>query len=310
MIGTLTTISTGYTPQFSHIDKFPHDLKTQSLQGIFPSGQLFLNANETNTARILTKIKNSPEPSIQCHIPTIIETNFPLDVKAFPKTLLFNAGQTFTTLARRIAQYSLEHLFTEVIFLYEEKLRDQTFFIAIQKIGVELQRISANIPFKTGLLLQGKSLKKEAFFRYFEDPKRKKHLQSVMGTEKEKHWDQMVNDTFVLSTPKSLFPDLKGKSLIVCMHWETALQCQQLIPKQHPKKTGSLTSATVSVISLVEHASLAEAGISSCSLSQENIGYSLAHALINDVPLQKSTKGYLRIRPELIRRSSTTYVDC
>jgi hypothetical protein len=46
-------------------------------------------------------------------------------------------------------------------------------------------------------------------------------------------------------------------------------------------------------------------GITSVILDKETIGYNLAHALLDDIPVERTSQGYLRMKALVLERGTT-----
>jgi DNA-binding LacI/PurR family transcriptional regulator len=63
--------------------------------------------------------------------------------------------------------------------------------------------------------------------------------------------------------------------------------------------------ARVSVLTLENNPQNYELGISLCEPDWEHAGYLLAHAIIGDFPIEKTSKGFLRTRARVVTKLTT-----
>lgn len=104
---------------------------------------------------------------------------------------------------------------------------------------------------------------------------------------------------FAPSITKELISSIGKRPLMLCSSAGLAVSLFDELSNM-----GLVAKEDVGIISLENHGELITRQISSCSIDYILAGYLLAHALIGDIPVQRTRQGYIRVLAPVLNRGS------
>lgn len=224
----------------------------------------------------------------------------PAPLEHLPReTACYTMGAVFTALCRRLARFAATHRFRRVILYFDEAERERTFFTACMKIRAELGNAAPGCEFFTYVKLLNGSADTEVFLARFRT-RRRGHIESVLSKYGPTSVDVLTRETRVVRDFKPVWRRGRPGDLWVTMSAAHAAEALAVATDK-----GLRVPRDVSIISMCDDPALCHLGISCCVRDRGHAGYALAHALIGNMPVEKTTRGFIRLRVQLLERRTT-----
>lgn len=126
------------------------------------------------------------------------------------------------------------------------------------------------------------------------------YLEGIMNKYNSFSLDELSGDTSIVGNFAEVFQSSGGKELWLFGDDDHAARCLAWCREHHRDVPGETAIAGVANSPRFYHL-----GISSFVADWRTIGYLMAHALIGDIPIERSSKGYVRTRVAMFSRLTT-----
>ena len=287
----------GYVVIYKTISNL-RDLAATWLSGEAPPyGLVFFSVHETELEQILPSLKkllNAPHVDIQ----TVLECRTrSLDEVPKKNAHILSFGTLSTILARETARFLTARDYSDAVFVYNHARGFKLGFWGFLKLRAELRAVNSEFPFR---LVARCTDGFKAFIEYVDmkiGQRNMTTLSRIYGYESAKAIKAEMYPFASFAELLKLFPEARAW---VFSHTEDAVEALQWAKSERvpvPKQLGILT--------LEDNPDYYHVGISRFEPDLERIGYLLAHSIIGDFTIAKTSKGYLRTSARIVEKLTT-----
>jgi DNA-binding LacI/PurR family transcriptional regulator len=214
----------------------------------------------------------------------------------------FCHGTVITNAVRTAADYCFSRGFQDIVLLFREKLEGiSNVRFLVRFISESLMR---NPRVRISFLIQPRddTRSPERLFKQTASYRTSGHFEYLEGLL-SKYAPMSMNDLYKLVTMDGSMEKLLGHApkgaVWLCGDAATARWCISWCRSRRMP-----VPSAAAILCFDEDPSLAVDGIASCVPDWHTIGYLMAHALINDIPIKRSRKGFLQTPAVLCERET------
>ncbi|MBD3392637.1 MAG: GntR family transcriptional regulator [Chitinivibrionales bacterium] len=262
-----------------------------------PSGLVFFCTDQDQVEQIratvhyLTRLRDMPSPRILVDLNTA-------DYRTLPRqVMVFSRGTRITMATRALLHYLIEKQYATVnIYIDESRdLWSNYALMLLAKMKAESGAIHAPVK-----------------IHYVVKPIREgatpEQLLNIQGWAK--HYFTRLLNKYGDIPLTSIYSDIsiaRDDSSLIARHgkadmWVCATADAAAAVFDEARKAGLAVPRDVAVLSLEDDPRYYHLGISYCGPDHDQLGYLLAHALIGDIPIAKTSKGYIRTSGMVIEK--------
>jgi len=288
----------GYTITYAPASSFGAHLREWEKSRVYPHGlifaDVFISDYEQIRARLnrLTRITRPRSPNVLVVAADVL--------RPLPGTRFVHEGNIHTSVYRSIAQFSHLKRFARVhVFfdLTDSSLRD---FRAVLKLRAELRRLVPHCRFRVIVkppagLLDPYSLYTAAFGSARPDTR----IPTASKYE-DVRLDELTPDIILTSQLSSQFIDHRRGDLWVFAQDKHAISALRWAARSRVPIPDEL-----SVLGLEHNPRYLQFSLSACIPDWDVCGYLMAHAIIADFPVRRTSKGYVKMATLMLERATT-----
>ncbi len=212
------------------------------------------------------------------------------------------SGHINTMRARRCAEF-LHRLRIHRATLFHRTVNASMWQLLVMlKTQAELDKLDASVDLQCAIVLneQWRSAREyvEAFEKHFRT--QGDHLERVFGRKRAAHLAQWGEEWFATHDIEQAFQACRQSDIWVFQYGRDAARALEWLDKR-----GIAVPGDLSVMSLEDREEFFHLGLTTCAPDWHTIGYLMAHALIGDIPVARTSHGYLRTEALVWRRRTT-----
>jgi len=211
---------------------------------------------------------------------------------------VLHRGNILTAMARQLAHFLVNKGYGNILFFEEDEHKYMWQYHYYLRIRREIHRLNPRIACRAIIKPAGSGKRKDFLDRY-----QKKVLASNIttygqfkGPALKALFDEFITTRSGFSKALSL-----GKNTI----WLFPFTARAGAALTWLEKNSIKVPDDISVLALENYPTYYHRGLSYCDLDHDRIGYLMAHSLIRDFPVEKSTRGYIRTRPRVVEKLTT-----
>jgi DNA-binding LacI/PurR family transcriptional regulator len=143
----------------------------------------------------------------------------------------------------------------------------------------------------------------ESFYRYAYASTQgtfTEYLRQLVSKYEKHNIEYLKAITDVSNSFDEVFSSIKGRSLLIFQRDSEAAEALEWC-RLHRKKVPD----TIAIIGLNNNPRFFHLGITTCVPDWRSIGYLMAHTILRDIPVEKTTRGYIRTRVRMYERMTT-----
>ena len=297
----------GVTLRFSHIKEFDLLARKWNARDNYPRGILFWNVSAPMLGSLKAGI-DTMRWKAQHSAPAILAIGGapkgkPLLAHA-PDIIHIAPGSIHTIQARMIADFVIERTYRHVYLFFDESREYAGGFMFLMRIWPEIKHRNPRIEVKYMVCPRTAAGGKQRFFERVQQARKhigqhyKELFSYKLHAQERQRFEDMAADVTVSRKPS----------------WESCARPSLWIfsdphivhgAREWAAKNRIHTPGEISLLSIGDHESYISKGISACIVDWHTIGYQMAHALLRDHPVARTSRGFLRLQTRIIERLST-----
>lgn len=211
-------------------------------------------------------------------------------------------GHVTTMLARRLAEF-LDNAGSRTVMVCHRVARGTLWpLLALLKIQTELETRSSPVDLQWGIVLEDAFASREEYLGQFLRHFRAEgdHLQRVLGPTRARDFEQWCHGWMV---ERSLDEVLDAAREIDTWVFQFDSDAESALA--YLADRGVRVPEETAVISLENRERFFHLGLTSCTPDLQTIGYLMAHAVLGDVPVARTSHGFLRTEALVLPRGTT-----
>ena len=126
------------------------------------------------------------------------------------------------------------------------------------------------------------------------------YLLAIAGKRKSTSFEEIAGRITVVDSPDALRASAEGGDLWYFLKPADAAACLEVW-----RSAGTRVPGGISVLASRDDPSFYHLGLSSCVTDWRTIGYLMAHAITGDIPVEKTSRGFLRTTVRVYERGTT-----
>jgi DNA-binding transcriptional regulator YhcF (GntR family) len=301
---------TGHLLRFESMERFGEHLKDWQRSGIVPYGLVLYNLNAsavTETGTMLRQSYSTLKHRGQPMLRVLVDVRSGTQTVKVPGVSVLRRGSLSTNAARTVARWIVDRNCRNVmLFLRETPPRSgnstEYFWNPIRglKLSVELDGLSGSTALTPVFVARGAHDTTDTFLgRLFADfaPG---HIESVLSKYRPHSPDELREKAVTCSVVTDILHRCRSADVWVFSNAGDAVQARNWCVEQRIDVPGN-----IKIIALENNPRFYHEGISCCEIDWENVGYLMAHALIGDIPIEKTRHGYIGCPAHIIERMTT-----
>lgn len=205
-------------------------------------------------------------------------------------------GNMQTTRARTCARYLTEHRYKNVVLYFDEAASSFGWLSAFMRVGSELTNLDPAARFSVMVKADTRRTATTFFQRLHVNPDGAA-IRQVVSKYRPVDPADMETMFSLVEGVRDALARRRDADMWLCPHDTEAAEALAWAAEQRcavPEKA--------SIVSLENSPLGARKGIACCVPDYQNIGYILAHAIIGDIPLERTQRGFLRTRSLILER--------
>lgn len=286
------TLSTaGFMLRCDFLENLPAQYRNWRRSRRFPYGlgSRRLETSPPETAGIMFRTMRHP-------MPTVVDWEAGVHPHMFNATCVFSRSNTATTVARELAAYLVRLGCRSACFFMEEATRGDRLAVFYDYLRMRAELKHRNASFDLSLAVLGS-------------------LQTVLANIHEVNASNLLSK-YARTTLNAIGPEVRGFRSRGAA-FAHARRAEVWIFRDSRVAAAALSwaaqqrirvPADLSILTLDDAPAYYHLGITRCRLDWEAVGYLMAHALIGDFPIEKTTRGYLRVHARVVEKLTTRRV--
>lgn len=292
----------GYVVDFLPLDKLPKQIEEWRNGGGLPYGFVFRCNDQISldqilpiweTIRALATRDPAHTPGLLLEVPGTLRGGRPSGVE------VLSQGHISTGNARKLARYLVSRKCREASFLVLGSRESAVPTLA--KVRAELKHLDPEFGFRiVGIAAtsQGRESLRTTMVRSIDTPPWT--VDAILGKYEAVPREALVDEIVVLRSFDELLEVYPGGRMWV---FEQDAEAAQALTWANT--SGVDVPESLSIITTDHHAGFLHLGFTCCFPDFEQIGYQMAHALIGDRPITRTSKGLIRTRSLLVENKTT-----
>jgi hypothetical protein len=305
--------SCGISLEYAVLDELKNKIDTWRLEKSYPAGLIFYGLYSAEYSAVIPQISplvmTSPNPKFTVLIDLV---SIDGDTTIPPQLHAILNGNINTSQARSLALYAARELRRDVvIILNASAIRKNLIsnFLRYYKYILEIRSSAEKfINVRFAIIADGDLLTKEELFSLIEKNSTpfdgKKWLDYLRGKYFRAHTEYpdgtSLNLTEFCTGYNDILTHYGTNVLWVCASDAIAINAIEAL-----KLTKTRIPEDIAIITLENDPQNIHLGISACSPDWDRLGYLMAHAIVNDFPIKRSGRGFLRVPVPIIHRQTT-----
>jgi DNA-binding transcriptional regulator YhcF (GntR family) len=242
--------------------------------------------------------------------PVVIESAIPQGAQTPVRSTaaLFSIGNLSTVIARTLASFVIRQGSKRAVFVYDQagpysphlRLHLNTVWIAA-KVDAELKNIDASFVLDIVAIPAPGVDSRAAFLvreRLTTSPQRKSGIVGKYQPADPGSFEDRIR------IAASVAASLKGSALPGFWVFNTDAAASQALDYAREHKLR--VPEDIRIVSLDDDPHFYHRGLTRCVTDWDNVGHALAHAIIGDIRLEKTSKGFIRTSAMVVERETTT----
>ncbi len=268
----------------------------------FPYGIILANITPVAFQAALPSLVLLRSGAGRAPVPILADIGMDTLLRGVPRNMhVIRCGESSTQVARFLAQYIVaRHWHSATFFL--EALSSQALRMLSAPFKMRTELVHMDRGFSLGIVVKRPPSvsRAERFWRDFFRQRRKDDVETILSKYVPTTMAGIENEISVCSDFSSCYALHRRRKVWIfrfCGHAAEALDWARENRIRVPQD--------LAIISLVDDPGMTHRGISCCIADQEREGHLMAHVLIGDIPVRRTTKGYVRVDPEMRERLTT-----
>lgn len=280
--------------RFEHLSR--HWLRTRE----YPYGIILLDLNDRRWERIGAAVRSYARHAGAATTRVVLGTASRLRGSRPSGAAYYSTGAIFTSVCRELARHIVERRYTRVTVFHDESIRDLGFILALAKLRAELHQLAGEIPFRVQVCGDGRRLTVDELIGKYRDGPDRRHMENILSKYRPTGIDELERQVGTVHSFEPLWCTAQPGELWVCLDCRQADRALTIATKN-----GIQVPSEAAIISLRDDPALCHRGISCCIRDDHHAGYALAHTVIGDIPIEKTSQGFIRMRARLLLRGTT-----
>lgn len=288
----------GYSITYAPASSFGAYLREWEESGLYPHGLIFADVfvpdYEQIRARLerLTRISRPRSPNVLVVAADVL--------RPLPGTRFVHEGNIHTSVYRALAQFSHLKRFARVHVFFDLTASSMREFRAVLKLRAELRRLAPHCRFRVIVKPSAGLLDPYSFYTAaFGCARPDTRIQTASKYENVR-LDELSPDIVLTSQLSSRFVDHRRGDLWVFAQDEHAISALRWAARSRVPIPDEL-----SVVGLEHDPQYLQFGLSGCIPDWDVCGYLMAHAIIADFPVRRTSKGYVKMATLVLERATT-----
>jgi hypothetical protein len=122
----------------------------------------------------------------------------------------------------------------------------------------------------------------------------------ILSKYRDTPFESITRDVSFFDPARPAFHDYTDADIWVFTSHRQAAQALEWARGRKIEIPGQL-----SIVSLEDDPSYYHLGITYCTIDWETVGYLIAHVIIGDIPIERTSKGFIRVRAQVVERLTT-----
>ncbi len=290
----------GFKLTFATTDNVASVFRGWMSKGAMPHGLVFYAFDDTRLQAVaeplrrLLKVGGAGRPSV------LMEWAHGNYRKVPRGCTVVSRGNIATVVARELARYAVGKKHRSATVFFDESSPGCWDFWSLIKIRTELKALDES--FTVGYALRADKQTRDA----------KDHIEQRFGIVSEEHARYLLGkyrggSLEELAREMVLTVDME-RAFPACAHrdlWIFPSEHHASLAVAWARKNGMSVPRDLAIVGLENNPKYYHLGISSCTFDWETTGYLMAHAIIGDFPVRKSSKGFLKTRAYVMEKATT-----
>jgi DNA-binding transcriptional regulator YhcF (GntR family) len=259
-----------------------------------PYGLIFFNINEAQFNKIRPSLKQFLDRTGDSKPGVLIDYAGDLLIKSGDINAI-SRGHISTMAARIVARHIIENRYREAIFCLDESnitnletAYTWTFWQYV-KIRTEIKNLNERFIYRLIIKPAESDTEHSAYFKDIKSRLPAAHIRGILSKYRPTPFSVLDKEVVITDNFKKALAKYYKADLWVFSSHEQAAQMVDFA-----EKNGIKVPEEVSIICLESDPSYYHLGVSTCEIDWAGIGYLMAHAVIKDFPIEKTTKGFIK----------------
>jgi DNA-binding transcriptional regulator YhcF (GntR family) len=298
----------GFILRYGRMDDFASLTRTWLGSTARPYGLIFTDIRQEGYETIRPAL-DTYLARVQANKPTVLIYGVDITLRRSGFYLL-HRGNVYTTQNRTLARFLFEKQFRRVCFFYDETKWQLSFLPAELKLRTELKHLDRSVDFRLHVK-QARKRSREGFFGAFYKEAPPERVDGFLSKYETTSHAVVEKETVLSSEFPPVEKSLRGKTAWVFAYAEHAARALDWAEKNRIRVPQDLaivgihTPLDVAIAPIEDDSHFHHLGISCCVCDWERIGYLMAHAVIGDIPIEKTSKGFIRVGALMLERQTT-----
>lgn len=209
----------------------------------------------------------------------------------------FCPGHIVTAFSRQLARHLFEKRIHKAALFFDEHAFAAREIIAFSRFWTEAVELDTNFRFRAVVNPKAKGTAPQDFWNLLTQQIPETHLVNLLSKYRKTPEKAMTDSLCMVAQFEDAYRDH-----LDCGLWFFPRASEALHALQWCRRHRIKVPEQISIITHENHPSILEEGISVCGPNFDSIGYLLAHALIGDIVLEKTSKGFVQAQSLFLHR--------
>lgn len=217
-----------------------------------------------------------------------------------PGMIVLSRGNVYTTRAKAIAEFAVRKGCDSLVFFFDETRDPFGWFLPFVRIRSELTQLSSSVGFVTAVRPSPLNADKRAFLRKLYTARNPQQITMILSKYTLTTHTELEREMRIVGKVEDLLDLRTSRTLLLVPHDDQAVTLVEA-----SRKRGIRIPRDMAILSFENDPHYYVEGISCCIPDWERMGYLMAHAIIGDFPVARTSKGFLRVMADILERSTT-----
>lgn len=215
-------------------------------------------------------------------------------------TNVLNLGNVRTAVARTVARFLAATTARRVVLFLNEPRIPELDIAAYTRLLSETTHLSPDTRLTTVVQTTPAFATRERLLERLHTLYGDDHLNAIIGKYGTVGLDDMERGLVVTTDADAAYDQLTSADMWIFSHGQDATTALAWLQEHRVPVPGRIC-----VMSLEDEEHSLKSGLSVCTADWDGIGYLLAHSVLGDLPIAKTTRGYIRPPVTLLERQTT-----
>lgn len=289
----------GYKVVWETLEHFSRLKKQWQKSRHWPHGIVFSNAASTSIIESIFRMVRDIRNNLNDDGPRILVIgNHPQrPIRGFD---WFCPGHIVTSFSRLLARHLFEKHIKKAALFFDENIFPAREIITFSRMWTEAVELDPNFRFRVVVNPKTKGTAPQDMWNLLSQQIPASHLENLLSKYRKTPEKAMTDSLCMVGQ----FEDAYREHLD-CGLWFFPRASEALHALHWCRRHRIKVPEQISIVTHENHPSILEAGISLCGPNFDGMGYLLAHALIGDIVLEKTSKGFVQAQSLFLHRLTT-----